>query len=458
MFEGIKKLLPGHTLTWINGEVTIKEYWDLRYEIQKSNIKMQNAKFKMQNEKYYAEKIYELLKEAVEERLMSEVPLGAFLSGGIDSSIVVGLMSRIMDQPVKTFSIGYGKEAQAYNELRYSRLVAKHFKTDHREFIVEPKVIELLPELIWHLEEPFADSSAIVTYLVSQVAREHVTVALTGVGGDEVFGGYPRYLGTRFAESYLRIPEFLREKVISKIVNRLPESTKGRHFANRLKRFVRFSPLPPEERYISWVSFFDEQERRRLYSGIYQNTDTMGIHKAFFKKIEATDFLNKVFYVDVKTYLPNDLLFMGDRMSMAHSLELRVPFCDHRLLEFSATIPQEMKIRGWHLKHLLKKSMSELLPSAILKRGKQGFMVPLGMWFQGELRDFTSRILLGSKASERRYFKSDYVKKLLEEHYKGRRDNTHKIWVLLVFVLWHRTFIDSNDFSKPQELDELLRH
>ncbi len=450
MFRGIKKLLPGHTLTWINGEVTIKEYWDLK-------CKMQNAKFKMQNEKYYAERIYGILEEAVEERLMSEVSLGAFLSGGIDSSIVVGLMSRIMDQPVKTFSISYGKEAQAYNELKYSRLVAKHFKTDHREFIVEPKVIELLPKLIWHLEEPFADSSAIVTYLVSQVAREHVTVALTGIGGDEAFGGYPRYLGARFAESYLRIPEFLREKVISKIVNGLPESTKGSHLANRLKRFVRFAPLPPEERYISWLSFFNEQARRELYSGAYQDTDTMGIHKSYFEKTGAEDFLNKVFYVDVKTYLPDDLLFMGDRMSMANSLELRVPFCDHRLLEFSATIPQGMKIRGWHMKYLLKKSMSELLPPTILKRGKQGFMVPLGMWFQKELKDFTSRILLGSKTTERGYFNSNYVKRLLEEHYSGRKDNTHQIWALLVFELWYRTFIDREDFSKPPELDELLR-
>ncbi len=460
MFKGIKKLLPGHILVYANGEISVKQYWDLPITDHSAPEGRDPASggrspITVHDEKYYAERIYELLKEAVEERLMSEVPLGAFLSGGIDSSIVVGLMSRIMDQPVKTFSIGYGKEAQAYNELKYSRLVAKHFKTDHREFIVEPKVIELLPKLIWHLEEPFADSSAIVTYLVSQVAREHVTVALTGIGGDEAFGGYPRYLGTRFAESYLKIPEFLREKVISRIVNGLPESTKGSHLANRLKRFIRFSPLPPEERYISWLSFFDEEARGELYSGTYQ--DTMEIHKSYFEKAGAEDFLDRVFYVDVKTYLPDDLLFTGDRMSMANSLELRVPFCDHRLLEFSATIPQEMKIRGWHLKYLLKKSMSELLPPAILKRGKQGFMVPLGIWFQRELKDFTSEILLGPKASERGYFKSDYVKRLLEEHYSGRKDNTHRIWALLVFELWHRTFIDSNDFFKPLELPGLLK-
>lgn len=447
MFKGIKKLPPAHTLSYINGEIDISQYWDLGF-----------SKGKIQREDYYCEQILDLLKEAVKIRLISDVPLGVFLSGGIDSSSIVGLMSEglINQTPtakVKTFSIGYEERFASYNELKYSRLVAKHFGTDHHEFIVKPDAVDLLPKIIHHFDEPFADSSAISTYLVSQVARKHITVALSGIGGDEAFSGYPRYIGLQLARYYKKLPLFMRKNLLLRLTNQLPESTESGDIIGRFKRFIRGGILPADERYLSWVSFFDNEAYNKLFTEELKNelliSDPFKIHKELLDKEWISEFLDRIFYLDVKTYLVDDLLAMGDRMSMANSLELRVPFCDHKLLELSASIPYSLKIKGLRLKYLLKRAVSRLLPKEIITKRKQGFMIPLGSWLQTELKDLTLDLLSSKSIKRRGYFNCDYIQWMLREHYEGRQNLSDQIWALMTLEMWHRIYIDNGTNYKP---------
>jgi len=444
IFKGIRKLPPAHILTMEKGRVEVKRYWDLVFSppLQVSSSQATPA----EAEEYYKRQIMEILQEIVESHMISDVPLGVFLSGGIDSSTVAGMMSKLSSNPVKTFSIGYeGREGKSYNELEYSKEVSKYFGTEHQEFILNPSIIEVLPNIVWHLDEPFADSSAIPTYLVSEAARKYVTVALTGIGGDEVFGGYPRYLGARVSRQYAKLPFWLRRS-LARGVEVIPESSTSRNIPGWIKRFIRGGLLPVDERYISWVSFLTDRQKTQLFTEDFlaQTKDfpVYEVHKAFYSENNLENILDKIFYLDIKTYLADDLLMMGDKMSMAHSLELRVPFCDHKLIEFAATIPAELKFKGLKLKSLFKKALKGFLPEDILQRKKQGFMVPLAKWFQNELKGFTLDLLSEERIKKRGYFRPDFIRWVLDQHYDGRQNFTDQIYALISLELWHQIYMD----------------
>jgi len=433
IFKGIKKLPPAHTLVWEKGQVKIERYWSLSY-IPKLQLK----------EEEYVPRLLELLKESVKLRLISDVPLGAFLSGGVDSSAVVAMMAELSDRPVKTFSIGF--EEASFNELKFARIVSRRFGTEHHEFVVKPDALEILPKLIWHYNEPYADSSAIPTYYVSQITRQHVTVALNGDGGDEAFAGYERYLANKIARSYEKIPAFIREGVILPLINRLPEDTTRKSLTRRIKRFTAAIRETPERRYVRWVSIFNNLQKKELYSSEMRegmvDLDSVNLLVDVYRQAKADNFLDSTMFVDCMTSLPDDLLVKVDIASMANSLEARSPFLDHKLVEFAASLPPDLKLKGKTTKYILKKALKEYLPKDILYRDKMGFGVPIGRWFRNELKDYAYEILLDTRAKERGYFNPDSVKKILDEHTSGRIDHWCRIWGLLNLELWHRMFMD----------------
>jgi asparagine synthase (glutamine-hydrolysing) len=432
-FEGIKKLPPAHYLILRNGQIEVRRYWKLSY-LPKHKMDINDFK----NE------IIERLKEAVRIRLISEVPLGAFLSGGIDSSAVVALMSGIMNEPVKTFSIGF-KEA-AYNELRYARMVAEKFGTDHMEFIVEPKAIDILDELVWHYNEPFADSSAIPTYYVSKLAREYVTVVLNGDGGDENFAGYGRYAANEFSRMIRRLCPASVVRAVLPSVMLLPHGKDPTNFFWRLKRFLQEYVKTPELRNGHWLCHFTTEMKNDLYEGDFlkqfSHVDSFDLLLDKYKEAEADSFLDKTLYADVMMYLPDDLLVKVDVASMANSLEARSPFLDHELMEFVAKIPSELKLKGRTTKYVLKESLKGILPDQVLYREKMGFGVPIDHWFRNELKDMAYDIILGERARSRGYFRTKTVKKILDEHTSHKWNWHYHIWDLLMLELWHRMFID----------------
>lgn len=443
IFRGIRKLPPGHRLILQGGSCQVEPYWDLSFPRERPL-----------REEEYRERCRQLLREAVACHLVSDVPLGAFLSGGMDSSTVVALMSQLSSGPVKTFSLGFEGE-RSYDEMDYARAVAERFGTDHHELRVKPEVIELLPQLVWHLDEPFADSSLILTYLVSRETQRHVKVALSGIGGDELFGGYPRYLGLKLFRYYAGVPAPLRCRWLPWLAGYLPESTGSRNLPGRLKRFLRAGALSPEEGYLRWISFAEvgpfslaalpppsskAEAAQGLSASARDDLGPYGLHRAFLVDGPATEMLDKALYLDVKTYLSDDLLMMGDKMSLASSLELRVPLCDHLLLEFAASVPPELRIKGWRLKGLLKEVVSGMLPPEILGRGKQGFMLPLGRWLRGEMKGFVLDLLSPERIRSRGYFEPDRVRWFLDQHFSGRRNFADQLFALIVLELWHQAY------------------
>ena len=344
IFTGIKKLPPGHTLMYEGGTLTLKQYWNLNYR----------NKLMLPSLDEYSERLREIFEDAVNIRLRSDVPLGAFLSGGIDSSLVVAVMQRLLERPGKTFSIGFKEEG--YDELDYARMVARHCHTDHHEFVVKPDALEILPKLVWHYNEPFADSSAIPTYYVAQMTREHVTVALNGDGGDESFAGYERYLADKLAAYYRAVPACIRDGIFRKVIDRLPHSSDRRRFVRRLKRFVKGISEEPERRYVRWICFFDNEMKNDLYTPCFgeltRGTDSVDLTVGWYGRSDAAAFLDRTLYVDVMSYLPEDLLVKVDIATMAHSLEARSPFLDHKLMEFAASLPADLKLRGMETKYL----------------------------------------------------------------------------------------------------------
>ncbi|MDX1765070.1 MAG: asparagine synthase (glutamine-hydrolyzing), partial [bacterium] len=436
MFHSIKKLPPGHCLIYRNGNSKVRPYWSLKLEESPSPLSREDC----------LEQARGLLREAVQMRMISDVPIGAFLSGGMDSAAVVAFMSDVSSGPVKTFTIGYGEEDASYNEFAEARLVAEHFGTDHREFVLRPHVVDVLPRILEATGEPFADSSAIPTYLVSREARKHVTVALSGIGGDEVFMGYPRYLGARLSTLYARLPLWLRRNVMAPMADRLPESTASGALAGRAKRFIQGSLTDPVNRYLQWISYSSEEMKRALYDPAFlqslKGCDSAVLHRSYLSAGDGSDYLRRISHLDLMTYLPHDLLFMGDAMSMAHSLELRVPFCDHKLVEFMVALSPEQKMKGMHLKGLLKEMMRDRLPAAIMKKRKQGFMVPLGAWLQKSLRGYLRETLLSARFHERGFFNAAHVERMVDEHLQGTRLWTHQLWSLLTFEVWCQHYLD----------------
>lgn len=433
-FQGIHKLPPGHTLTFQDGRVTTRCYWDFNYE--------GSAQTPEQPESYYVERLRELIDEAVRVRLVSEVPLGAFLSGGVDSSTVVAMMARATEQPVKTFSIGFS-EAN-FDELKYARLTAERYKTDHHEFVVTPDVCRLVEEIVWHHDEPFADASSIPTYVVSKLAREHVTVVLSGDGGDELFGGYERYLIHQGRNGFEQIPRWFRRGVMLPLSRMLPRAVYG-------KQFLRNVSLDGGARFVDSLSYFGDTAKRNLLAGSMQKGLNGRNSSAAFEQIfdipVSTSQIDRLLYLDSKTYLPGDILTKVDRMSMAHSIEARVPLLDSKLIEFVQTIPASLKLRGKTTKHILKLAMSDLIPSEIINRPKMGFGVPLKKWLNNELREMLHDTLTDQRARERGLLNPRAVRDLLNEHSRGRRDNSLHLWGLLTLELWHRSFID----RKPEQ-------
>ena len=434
IFKSIKKLPPAHMLIYERGDLKIKRYWNLSYQ----------NKLQLSSVEEYGEQFRDLFEEAVKIRLRSDVPLGAFLSGGIDSSLVVAVMSRLMNQPVKTFSIGF--EEEGYDEVAFARLIAEKYETDHHEFTVKPDAVNILPKIVWHYNEPFADSSAIPTYYVSKMTRDFVTVALNGDGGDESFAGYERYVADKLADYYRRVPPFIREGIIRRAWINFPTVPTEETFSGGLNGLSRGYRKPPERRYVRWICFFDNEMKGDLYTPSFKDLnrelDSVDLTVKWYEQADAEQFLDRTLFVDVMSYLPEDLLVKVDIASMAHSLEARSPFLDHKVMEFAASLPPNLKLRGMETKFLLKDTLSDIVPQEILQRKKMGFGVPLDVWFRNDLKEMAYDVLLDQKSIERGYFRKEYVSKMLDEHVSKQYDHSYRIWALLFLELWHKMFVD----------------
>jgi asparagine synthase (glutamine-hydrolysing) len=441
-FTGIQKLPPGHLLEFENGKISVRRYWDLP----------QYNTHTPKSEEECLEELESRLLEATRIRLISDVPLGAFLSGGTDSSTVVALMARASSAPVKTFSIGFTKDD--FNEAQYARMVAQKFGTDHHEMILEPNVVETVEHLTSSLEEPFGDSSMLPTYYVSQMARQHVTVALSGDGGDEVFAGYDRYRIHSSRRFFEYVPKWARKFYRDQVFPLLPNKMQGRGFTYNVT-------LPWQERYVDGLSFVPAFERDApLLSDDFRqilrrSDDPQNALLRYFAQAPASDPVSELLYVDTKTYLPGDILTKVDRMSMLNSLEVRAPMLDHKFIEWVTGLPPEWKLRGTTQKYILRKLAERVgVPREALHRPKQGFALPLVHWMRNELKDVLM-ILLEPRTLQRGYFEADGIRKLMNDHLYGGRVLTGRIWRLLMFELWHRNFLEK--FTKPAGLFSLPR-
>ncbi len=435
-FKGIKKLEPAHYLIidCNNGKIKKERYWQLNYT-KKLNLPKQK----------WEEKILTDLEEAVKLRMIADVPLGAFLSGGIDSSAVVALMAKNSSQPIKTFSIGFNESD--HDETKYAQIIADKYKTDHTKFIVKPDAMELLPILVKQYEEPYADSSALPTYYLAKKTREHVTVALNGDGGDENFAGYGRYSIQKFGLWYDKIGPLhnLLAKPTVKFINSIFKTT----LTNHAQTFAETLSLPYNERYLSYIQYFSTEAKNSLYSEAMRekmkNIITNDIIVQAFSQAKATNKIDQTVYADIVTYLPDALLVKVDIATMAHGLESRSPFLDHKFMEMTAQIPAHLKLKGFNnKKYILKKALEkELIPKEILYRKKMGFGVPIEHWFRNEMKDYMYETLLSDKAISRGIFKKEAVKQLLDTHVNTKINHAYRIWALITLELWFQEFFDS---------------
>lgn len=433
IYKNIFKLPPAHHLALVDNQIDIKQYWMLDYT-KKVIISEEDA----------AAEVLRLLKESVKTRLCSDVPLGAFLSGGIDSSAVVGLMALLSADKVKTFSIGF--DDGDFNELEHAKRVAERFDTDHHEFIVRPKALDILPLLVERYGEPYADSSAVPTFYVSQQTKQFVTVALNGDGGDEAFAGYDRYQAIIVSEIYNKIPGLIRKRIVNKFIDIFPDSVNPKNRLRRIKRFINGTSEPLIYRYLRWVGIFNDFAKHELYTNDFfesvSNAHPAQFVASFLKESNGVHLLDRLLMADTNTYLPGDLLVKVDIASMANSLEARSPFLDHKLMEFAASLPHNYKMKRFNKKYILKKAVAGLIPKENIIRAKMGFGVPIGKWFRTDLKDFLKGNLLSSVSLNRGYFKPEAVKNLVEFHVNGIRDHSHQLWALLMLELWHQRFVD----------------
>ncbi len=434
VYEGIYELRPGELLRVQDGSVTFERYW----RPQESAITRS-----WQTTEEMVEHLHAQLRDTVRSHIVSDVPLGLFLSGGVDSSALLAFMRREITGPIKTFSIGYeAQEDQAFDELASARQVATYFQTDHVEARLQPDATSLLPKVVEAMGEPFADSSAIPTYLVSELARCTVTVALSGIGGDEFFGGYPRYLGMRTAALYGHVPLTLRSAVASVAAHAMREGVGGRDYAGRAKRFLQDGDRSMEQQYLRWTSFLPEDGDASAFTpdllAVCGVLDRHAAREHLLKTWPSDDPVDRAMGLDMQTYLPDDLLRMGDRISMKHSLELRVPFCDHFLVGFAKSITAAQHLNGWKLKSFLRKSLERLLPQTVLEGPKLGFHIPLARWLRQDLKPMVADLLSETTIRHRGYVQPAYVQKLLREHDSGRRNHADQIYALAVLELWQR--------------------
>ena len=436
IFRAIRKLPPASTLilSLDGGEPVVSRYWNLRFAPDASV-----------SEADWVDRLRGQLTDAVRCHMVSDVPIGAFLSGGMDSSTVVALMAQASPTPIRTFSIGF--DEADFDELRFARQVAARYGTDHYELVVKPNALEVLPKLAWHFDEPFADSSAIPTYYVSKITREHVTVALSGDGGDENFAGYRRYArALELHERFDQGPARLMRPLLRVASSLLPVGAPGQALTGMLG-------AGPIERYFRLITYQRRETLRRLLSDELADLARSATDPGSFSRLasegDTPDYVSTLQHIDIATYLPGDILAKVDGMSMAVSLESRVPLLDHRLMEFLATIPSTLKLRNGSGKYLLQRAMAQDLPGEILTRKKMGFGVPLGAWFRRELRDMTRDVLLGPRARQRGIFRASEVDTLLATHDAGRRDCSARLWSLVCFELWMRQWVDRAPTAAP---------
>ena len=436
IFKSIRKLPPGHLLTWTDGRIAIEQYWE-----------MPATETFAGSEEEAVRRLRAVLTDAVRSHMISDVPLGAFLSGGVDSSLVVGLMSEISSTRVKTFSIGF--DEPAFDELEHARRVADHFGTEHHEFVVKPDGVGILDRLVSHFDEPFADSSAIPTWYVSEMARRHVTVVLSGDGGDELFGGYDRYLPHPHVLAFDRYSPRALRRVAAIAAASLPHGVRG-------KNFLRHVGRDEQGRYLDAIRFFGADEKPALLTPELQRAidgpDPETRLARHFERLGLLPWPSQMMRFDAETYLPEDILTKVDRMSMAHSIESRVPLLDNEVMTFAATLPAWMKIKNGRRKHVLKEVAATLLPRGIIDRKKQGFGVPLGTWFRGNLRELFADTLLSPTTLQRGYFQKSFVQRLVAEHLSGKRDHTLRLWQLVVFERWNREYVDRRGWATAPEL------
>jgi asparagine synthase (glutamine-hydrolysing) len=433
-FRAVRKLPPASTLVYEDGRATVTRYWRLDYSRKRA----------VDDPREVHEELREHIRAATTRRLISDVPLGAFLSGGVDSAAVVAAMAEASSRPVQTFSIGFTDEK--FDELPLARLVAQRFATDHHELVVEPHAMELIPRIVRHYGEPFADDSAVPSFYLAKMARRHVTVALNGDGGDESFGGYTRYVANAAAARVQRIPVALR-RAIAAAGLRVPESGTIDSWPSRLRRLAHTLALDAPGRYVAYMTHLNGLQRERLYTDEYRaligQADPADVMIGPWRASGAASVLDRMLDVDVQTYLPDDLLTKMDIATMASSLEARSPLLDHELMEFAAALPPELKVRGREKKVVLRGALRGWVPDEVLDAPKRGFRLPLGDWLRGELRGYARDVLLDRRAVGRGHFREPYVRELLDRHAAGIEDHSQGIWTLLMFELWHQEFVDT---------------
>jgi asparagine synthase (glutamine-hydrolysing) len=427
IYENVFKLLPGHTLVVENGQLKINQYWEVPYQPVG------------QSEAESAEILANLINESIRIRLMSDVPLGAFLSGGIDSSTIVGYMSQNMSEPVQTFSIGF--EDDTYNELPYAEAVARHFGTSHHVEVLKPDYASLAEKLVCQHDEPFADTSIFPTFLVSEVASRKVKVVLSGDGGDELFAGYDTYRAQKLNRYYGVLPSALREHILPKFADWLPPQPAKKGLINKVKRMVEGGALDPALQHTRWMIFLNSTEKESLYQSDLRATLkdqlTSEFFNGYFEKASRFDRLAQQQYVDLKTYLADDILTKVDRMSMAVSIEARVPLLDYHIVEFAMNLPPYMKLNGARTKSILRNAVKDLLPTLVLEKPKEGFSIPMKHWLTASLKPMMLDLLSQDSLQQHGYFDHRVVAKWMQEHLEGRVNHSHRLWALMVFEMWH---------------------
>jgi asparagine synthase (glutamine-hydrolysing) len=448
LFKGIKRLLPGHTLTWHDGNVSLNCYWDVAFSKNESP----------RSEKDLIGDWRELFREAVRLRLMADVPLGMFLSGGIDSSAIAAVMSSMVTEPIKTFSVAF-HEREA-NELAYARLIGNKYQTDHHEVVLgAEEFFDLLPRMVWHEDEPLAHPSSVALYAVSRLAAQHVKVVLTGEGSDELLAGYGRYRTTLFnlgiGESYEHFTPAALRGFVRRSIEHLPNAPRARQ--KLLRTFLAVAPNIEDIYFNNFAVFSAGQQRGLLRPEILEligNADPYQNIRHLLERPGGHSLLDRLLYADIKTYL-HELLMKQDQMSMAASIESRVPFLDHKLVEFTASLPDRLKLRGWTTKYILRKAMKGIVPEEILSRRKMGFPVPVGAWLRGAHKWVVDDYVLSSRAMDRKIFDSDFIRNLVKAHQNGE-DHSERLWCLINFEIWLRQFFDHESSKEYEELEPQL--
>ena len=440
IFKGIRKLEPGHSLLLKNGNIDIEKYWEIPQTTEEASLTTNI----FENKEGYKKQIYEALSESVKSRMIADVPLGAFLSGGIDSSIIVALMAQHSSRPVKTFSIGF-KDNKLFDETHYAREVSDFYHTDHHEFKLTYKdMLDVLPEVLSTFDEPFSDSSAIPTFIVSRETKRYVTVSLSGDGGDELFAGYRSYLGEYWYKRYLMIPAFLREEFIEKVIKILPDSrdVKPLEYIRRLKKFIRGTKGSFDERMLALKEIFPKNVRENIFHEVKQY-DTDPALKLVQNRLShfTGDRINAILYSDVKDSLPGDMLTKVDWMSMKNSLEVRVPFLDHRVVELAFKIPGAIKLHKGQTKYILKETFKDVLPASLYRRPKAGFEVPISRWLKTDFKFLVDRYLDESRIRGQGIFDYDVIAGFIKDHMSNRTDTSWMLWNLIVFQYWYDKYI-----------------